>query len=78
MMDQNSVQENVSYHPLTSILLLLIGYINFIIADILNSFTFEGLYIWTFRIFSLLSVVLIVIVNWRKAFEELKKIFHIK
>lgn len=54
----------------TSAKLLFMGWIINIFADI----TGEAVYLWTFRAISLLSITLVVIINWRKAVAELKAI----
>jgi hypothetical protein len=58
-------------HPAISIMLLLIGIVNYILADL----TIDLAYTWIFRIFSLISVACIILINWRKAIQEFKKIF---
>lgn len=58
-------------HPLMSILLLMSAIFSFILQDI----TFDSIYIWMFRIMSLVSLGSIILINRKKALAEWKDIF---
>lgn len=61
-------------HPAMSILLLCLGWF----LNVLTTFSIEDAYLWTFRIASLVSVCMIIIINRRKVVEELKLMFKKK
>ena len=72
MQDINT--DKVHDHPLASIFLILFGWI----VNSLTSITAEEIWIWTFRVISLLSVLLAIAISWRKAMAEIKEIFKKK
>lgn len=61
-------------HPLISIML----WITSTICYMYSSITMETLYTWTFRGLSLLSLILIVVINMPKAINTLKDLFNKK
>jgi len=54
--------------PIISVVLLIFGWI----ANAAAEATAIDVYTWIFRAASLASVSIIIIINWRKAIEELK------
>lgn len=58
--------QEIHEHPVASIFLLLLGAISFYIQDI----TLDGVYIWLFRIMSLVSLFMIILINRKRAWTE--------
>lgn len=61
-------------HPIISVLLLVIGWTVNMFAEISG----EILYLWFFRSISVVSIILIILMNWRKAIGELRILLKIK
>ena len=63
-----------SHHPILSILLWFNSFLMYIFSiEMIGDF-----YIWGFRLLSIISLVLIIGVNWKKGIDGLKDLFHIK
>lgn len=61
-------------HPAISILLLCLGWV----LNTLSALTAEDVYTWIFRTASLVSLFLIIAINWKKGMEEIKPLFKKK
>ena len=68
------ITERTQDHPLLSVFLLLFGWVVNTFAELSG----EVIWIWIFRAVSLISLVLIILINWRKALSELREILKIK
>ena len=59
--------EQMQDHSLVSVLLWVLSWIFLAIQDM----TFESFYVWTFRILSLTSLLMIIVINRKKFWSEL-------
>ena len=61
-------------HPILSIILWINSLLMYVFSiEMINDF-----YIWGFRLLSVISLLLIIGVNWKKGITGLKDLFHIK
>lgn len=68
------ITDKATDHPAISILLLCTGWVLNILAEL----TVDNIYTWAFRIASLVSLFLIIGVNWKKGLEGIISIFKKK
>jgi hypothetical protein len=62
-----------THHPVLSIILWLNSFLMYIFSvEMINDF-----YIWGFRLLSIISLILIIGVNWKKGIDGLKDLFHL-
>lgn len=66
-------QNHGEYSHLDNMVITVIVFSFGWICDLMQCISAEAIYTWTFRILSLISIGLVIIINWRKAKEALRK-----